>query len=122
MENKRSSDEALMAQLKGARALFIHGSNWNKQANSIVARNSLDTDLGKYSDALPNYDLDQVTRDRLLVRARQDAAEALCHTGSLMDEIHQLKNWLRSLNFTLWVLFAAYMLWLWWKSGFAIFG
>ena len=33
--------------------------------NSIVARNSLDTDLGKYSDALPNYDLDQVTRDRL---------------------------------------------------------
>lgn len=62
MENKRSSDEALLAQLKGAGALLFMAQIGT---NSIVARNSLDTDLGKYSDALPNYDLDQVTRDRL---------------------------------------------------------
>jgi HEAT repeat protein len=69
-----------------------------KQANHTIARNVLDSELGKFADTQPTYRLDQETRDRLLVRARQDAAEALCHTRSLMDEVQQLKSGLRSLT------------------------
>jgi len=120
MENKQTSAEALAAVLRGTRSLFVRGSNWDKQANHIIARNILDAELGRYADELPVYHFDQETRDRLLVHARQDAAEALCNTTSLMNDVHQLKSALRELRFTIWVSVAIYCLWLWAKSGFVM--
>jgi hypothetical protein len=119
-QEKRTSDEALQVALEAQRKIFVRGSNWDKQANHIVARNVLDSELGKFSDYLPVYTLDQQTRDRLLVHGRQDAAEALCHARSLMDEMHQLKRTLRGLNFSIVIFSAALLLWAWWKAGFII--
>lgn len=120
MDDERTSEDALADTLKAQRDLFVRGSNWDKQANHIVARNVLHAELGMYADPQPNYQLDQDTRDRLLVHARQDAAEALCHVRTLMDEVHQMKSAWRSLNFSIWVLFVAYLVWTWSQSGFAL--
>jgi hypothetical protein len=120
MESKQTAQEALALAIEANRAMYVRGENWSKQANRIIARNVLDLELGKYADHLPIYHLDQETRDRLLVRARQDAAEALCHASTLMDEVHRLKSALRGLNLTIGVMLAAYLLWAWSKSGFAI--
>jgi hypothetical protein len=121
MENKQTSQEALETALKGQRMLFVRGSDWNKQANHIIARNVFESELGRYADDLPAYHLDEDTRDRLLAHARQDAAEALCHLRSLMDDVHQPKAKLRSWNLTAWVLVVGFLLLLWWKSGFPFF-
>jgi hypothetical protein len=120
MESKETAEEALAVALKAGRSISLPGSDWNKQANHLVARNVLHSELGMYADNQPIYNLDQETRDRLLVHARQDAAEAMCHARSLVDDIHQLKSALRGFNLTIVALFAAYLLWSWWKSGFAI--
>jgi hypothetical protein len=121
MENKRTSQEALETALKTQRMLFVRGSDWNKQANHIIARNVFDSELGRYADDLPVYHLDEDTRDRLLAHARKDAAEALCHLRYLMDEVHQLKATLRNWNFTACLLVVGFLLLLWWKSGFPFF-
>jgi hypothetical protein len=120
MEGKQTSQQALEMALKAHRELSLPGSNWTKQANHIIARNVLDAELERYADEPPIYRLDQETRDRLLVHARQDAAEALLQARSLVDEVHRLKSVLRSLNFSAWFLFASYFLWLWWKAGFVV--
>src|ERR1700682_2013588 len=95
MTETQTSDEALAASLKAAKSMFVRGSNWDKQANHIVSRNVLASDLGRYSDPLPAYHLDEDTRDRLLAHARQDAAETLCHVTTLMDEVHELRKTLK---------------------------
>jgi hypothetical protein len=120
MESKQTAEEALAVVLKAQRSISLPGSDWNKQANHLVARNVLHSELGRYADSQPIYALDQETRDRLLVHARQDAAEAMCHARSLMDEVHQLKSALRGVSLTALVLFAAYLLWAWWESGLEI--
>jgi hypothetical protein len=120
MLSKQTSEEALAVSLRTQRMILPPGTNWNKQANHIAARNVLHTELGMFSDDLPIYHLDQDTRDRLLVHARQDAAEALCHTSSLMDEVHKLKSALRGINLTLWLLLAVYLVSMWSRSGFVL--
>jgi hypothetical protein len=119
MENKQTSEQALVIALKTQRDLFIWGSNWNKQANHVVARNVLHAELGRYSDDLPIYNLDQETRDRLLVHARQDAAEALYHASSLMDDVHQLKSTVRGLSFSILCICVTALVLSWWKWGLA---
>jgi hypothetical protein len=120
MEKKQTAQEALAIALKTQKFLSVPGSNWTKLANHIIARNVLDSELGRFADELPVYHLDQETRDRLLVHARQDAAEAMCHVSSLMDDVHQLRATLRSWNFTACVLVVGFLLSLWWKAGFTL--
>jgi hypothetical protein len=96
MEGKQTAREALALAMKAQQLIHVRGSNLTKQYNHISARNVLDAELGKYFDQQPIYHLDQDTRDRLLVHARQDAAEALCHASCLMDEVHKLKVALRA--------------------------
>jgi len=120
MNEKQTANEALAASLKAHKEFFVRGNNWDVQANHIVARNVLHSELGRYADDQPIYHLDQDTRDRLLVHARQDAAEALCQVRSLMDEVHRVKSAWRSFSFTLLFLILAYLIWTWYKSGFAL--
>lgn len=122
MESKQTAQEALALALKTQREIHVRGSNLTKQYNHIIACNVLDAELGKYADQQPIYSLDQDTQDRLLVHARQDAAEALCHANCLMDEVHKLKTELRTFYANVWLFVAIYLLSLWWKSGFSLFG
>ena len=50
--------------------------------------------MGFYAntDALPVYELDEATRDRLIAHARQDAAHAVINASTLMDEVQGLKT------------------------------
>jgi hypothetical protein len=117
MIETQTSDEALAISLRAAKAMFVGGSNWNKQANHIVSRNVLERDLGRYSDFLPAYHLDEDTRDRLLAHGRQDAAETLCHVSTLMDEVHKLRKTLngliQSIAFSVVILVLVQL----WKTG-----
>jgi hypothetical protein len=117
MESKQTSREALVADIEALRAVHAPGEHLKKKENHIIARITLHSELGEYADHLPVYHLDQEKRDRLLVHARQDAAEALCHASSLMDEVHQLKAALRSMYFTALGGVAGVLLLLWWKLG-----
>ncbi|RUZ76916.1 hypothetical protein EN943_15660 [Mesorhizobium sp. M7A.F.Ca.US.006.01.1.1] len=57
-----------------------------EQANGIVACSGLHGELGYLDDGVPTvYSLDEDTRDRLIVHARQDAAHALLNTISLLQ-------------------------------------
>jgi hypothetical protein len=117
--DQETATDALKIALDVNRRYSLPGTDLDKQANHIVARNVLDSELGKFADTQPIYRLDQDTRDRLIVHGRQDAAEALCQTRSLMDEIHQLKSALRNLGLTLWIGLAVFCFWQWSNSGFA---
>jgi hypothetical protein len=98
MKGKQTAEEALEIALRAVQDLSAPGSNWKKHANHLTARNVLHSELGYFSDEQQTYYLDEETRTRLLVHTRQDAAEALCHAISLMDEVHQLKAMLRQLR------------------------
>jgi hypothetical protein len=118
VSEKESGDEALELQLKAAKGFFVPGDNWDKRANHIIARNSLHTDLGRYSGHLQVYHLDEDTRDRLLAYARQDAAEALCHVSTLMDEVRALRKTLNGLINSIFLCVVVFAVLGWWKAGF----
>jgi hypothetical protein len=63
-------------------------------ANATIARNVLHEDLGYFDTSLQTYNLDEATRDRLLVHARQDAAHAVIAAGSLAKEVRKLRRML----------------------------
>jgi hypothetical protein len=61
--------------------------------NLIVAKNTMDEELGRFGkEHLNEYHFDELTRDRLVVHTRQDAAHALCNTISLLDKISLLNR------------------------------
>jgi hypothetical protein len=116
----QTSAQALDAALKRDSRYWPPGVTFRKQMNQTTAQNALDLDLGKFLDTLPSYRLDQDARDRLIAHARQDAAEALCNTRDLMDEIFRLKSEQRHLAVVLWIGLAVYWIVQWSKSGFAL--
>jgi hypothetical protein len=63
--------------------------------NSVIARNVLDEDLGRFDSTLHMYRLDDDTRDRLIVHARQDAAHAVINTATLLQEVKSLRRGVR---------------------------
>jgi hypothetical protein len=95
-----TADEALKLQLSLAKDT-ASSRDWEALANSVVARNTLQEDLGRYSSGGHHYNLDQDTRDRLLVHARQDAAHALLNTISMMKEMQKSRRWRRVVSFAL---------------------
>jgi hypothetical protein len=83
--------ENLEMRLRGARAVHVRGDIWSLTGNRIVADNILDEELGRFPERTA-HNVDQETRDTLLVNARRDAAEALLNTQALIREIHAMKS------------------------------
>jgi hypothetical protein len=117
---EQTSGQALDLALKRDSRYTPPGVDLRKQMNLTIAENALELDLGKFADTLPSYRIDQETRDRLIAHARRDAAEAVCSTRNLIDEIYRLKSEKRNLAITLWIAVAVYWFVQWSNSGFAL--
>jgi HEAT repeat protein len=114
MDGKQTSDQALDMAIKSRKSMSFPGSNLSKDLNHTIARNVVEMERGQYSDPQPVYDLDEATRDRLLVHARQDAAEALLHTRSIMDEVYRLKKAQANFGYALCLLVIVSVIWKYW--------
>jgi hypothetical protein len=113
---KKAADVELAARLASIRAMQVPGKHAEIDVNHTLALNVLDFDLGRHPELPPNdYGLDQRTRDRLLVHARQDAAEALLHTITTLDEIHRLKRSLKIAACLVFVSIATLLMSVWWS-------
>lgn len=119
-DKRPTASEALESELTAIHSRSIRGDNWTIKANPIIARNILDDDLGRFAEGPAPYHLEQDKRDILLANARKDAAEALLNTQALLKEVHALKSALDNFGYQLFWLGAAFLLWTWWKSGFAL--
>jgi hypothetical protein len=104
-----TGDQALKRQLSLAKET-ASSRDWDNISNAVIARNTLHEDLGRYSSGGHCYNLDQDTRDRLLVHARQDAAHALLNTISMMVEMQKLRRWRRAVSLGLLLLGAVAMI------------
>jgi hypothetical protein len=112
--DKETSEEALERAIKAHRRVFVPGRSWPVQANRTIAENVLNQELGHFADRHSPYHLDQETRDLLLAHTRQDAAQALLNTISMMEEIHRLKKTLSILGFALFVSLVWIEVWKYW--------
>ncbi|MGX1325434.1 putative membrane protein [Bradyrhizobium sp. USDA 377] len=113
--------EALESELDAYRSIAVRGDDEAQRNNALYARIVMEDDLGRYAEGpRPYADLDQARRDILLAHARKDAAEALATSRTLLLEVRRLTSALDEINRVLFWLFAAYLLWAWWKSGFAL--
>jgi hypothetical protein len=83
--------ENLEMRMRGARALHLRSDIWSLTGNRIVADNLLDEELGRFPERT-THNVDQETRDTLLVNARRDAAETLLNTQTLIREINAMKS------------------------------
>jgi hypothetical protein len=86
---KEKAEENLIQQLSFAKETGPKDANF---LNSIVARNILHEDLGRFDTRLRRYGLDDDTRDRLIAHARQDAAHALVNTATLLEQVKALRR------------------------------
>lgn len=91
-----TTDEAIHIALKSAK--MLEGKLSENRANDVVARGNLHGELGYHDDGNERvYNLDEQTRDRLIVHGRQDAAHALLNTISLLRVQEQHQKWNRRL-------------------------
>jgi len=114
----QTAAEACAHHLRAARELSAPlSTNWPRVASDIVAKYTVDKDLGEYADKLPVYDLSDQDRDRLIVHARRDAAQALYQVGVLVDELdgrRKRKEFRRKmLGYGFISIFLAISIWLW---------
>jgi hypothetical protein len=113
--------EALESELDSLRRVALPGDDEAQRNNALYARIVMEDDLGRYAEGpRPYSDLDQAHRDILLAHARKDAAEALANSRTLLLEVRKLTRTLDEINRIAFWLLAAYLLWAWWKSGFAL--
>jgi hypothetical protein len=84
-------DEAtrkIAASITGQREVGLKGDHWD---NYAIAQGVLHDEIDSDSKTVRfPYRFDQEQRDALLAHARQDAAHALCNTGSLLKRIRTL--------------------------------
>jgi hypothetical protein len=121
-EDKRPTMlEALDSELNISRRLALPNEDEAQRNNALYARIVMEDDLGRYAEGpRPYADLDQDHRDILLVHARRDVAEALATSQTLLREVRRLTSALDDLaRYAFWVM-VAFLLWSWWKSGFAV--
>ncbi|MGN6471972.1 MAG: hypothetical protein ACTHLC_20560 [Rhizobiaceae bacterium] len=95
-ERELKVQEHLSAARAAAREL-MRGAAVQKHIDGEVARITLHDELGHYGENPNVYDLDDQTRDRLIVHARQDAAHALTTALSTADKINKIANRLSAL-------------------------
>lgn len=113
--------EALESELDAHRKFAVRGDDEVERKNALYARVVMEDDLGRYAEGpRPYADLDQTHRDILLAHARKDAAEALANSRTLLLEVRKLTSTLDEIGRALFWLMAVYLLWSWWKSGFAL--
>jgi hypothetical protein len=112
--------EALESELEISRRLALPNGDEAQRYNALYARHVMEDDLGRYALGPKPYEVDQAHRDILLAHARKDAAEALANSRTLLLEVRRLTSTLDEINRVLFWLFAAFLLWAWWKSGFAL--
>jgi hypothetical protein len=121
-EDKRPTMvEVLEMELDASRAVALTGDDEAQRNNALYARIVMEDDLGRYAEGpRPYADLDQAHRDILLAHARRDAAEALATSRTLLREVRSLTSSLNELVRAAFWAMAAFLLWSWWKSGFAL--
>jgi hypothetical protein len=91
----------LQARIKKQHQMGLKGDHWD---NHAVARYTLEGELGLNGQTAQHvYDLDQEQVNTLLVHARQDAANALGNTRSLLDLNARVSRQLVLANFLLFV-------------------
>jgi len=112
--------EALDAELEAYRWFARSDEDEAQRNNALYARLVMEDDLGRYAEGPRPYEIDQEHRDILLAHARKDAAEALATSRTLLREIRRLTSSLDELARVAFWLMAAFLLWTWWKSGFAV--
>ncbi len=61
-----------------------------READRLLAQNTVQAELGTFSDEQLVYHLDEVTRDRLIVHGRQDARHAVLVAFQLSSEVKAL--------------------------------
>ena len=121
-EDKRPTMlEALESELDISRRVALPNDDEERRNNALYARIVMEDDLGRYAEGpRPYADLDQAHRDILLAHARKDAAEALATNRTLLMDVRRLTSALDGLaRYAFWAM-AAFLLWSWWKSGFAV--
>lgn len=72
--------------LEAQRALGHKGDSWD---NHAVAYATVESELGIHKTL---HDLDEATRNTLIINGRQDSAHALLNTTSLLKRVHQLSR------------------------------
>jgi hypothetical protein len=111
---KQTAEEAYAVAIK-AMQMVTHPSEVRRGfADEMLAENILHKELGYFSDPLPEYSLDQETRDRLLAHARQDAAHGLIIALRLSNEVKALTGliWtIRAILIGLCAVLALMVLW-----------
>jgi len=112
--------EALESELNILRGVQVGKVDETERYNALYARHVMEDDLGRYALGPKPYEVDQAHRDILLAHARKDAAEALATSRTLLLEVRKLTGTLDEINRVLLWMLAAYLLWSWWKSGFAV--
>jgi hypothetical protein len=121
-EDKRPTMmEALDSELDSYRRIALSSEDEAQRNNALYARIVMEDDLGRYAEGpRPYADLDQAHRDILLAHARKDAAEALATSRTLLREVRRLTSALDEFGrYAFWAM-VAFLLWSWWKSGFAV--
>jgi hypothetical protein len=119
-DKRPTMTEALEQEISTYRDLALTGDDEARKINAIFARIVMEDDLGRYANGPRPYEVDQAHRDILLAHARKDAAEALATSRTLLSEVRRLTSALDELTRVAFWLAAAYVLWSWWKSGFAL--
>lgn len=121
-EDKRPTMlEALHSELDAYRSIALTGDDEAQRNNALYARTVMEDDLGRYAEGpRPYADIDQEHRDILLAHARRDAAEALPTSQTVLREVRRLTSALDEFSrYAFWAM-VAFLLWTWWKSGFAV--
>ena len=87
--DKQTASDDLKTRLQ-----VIRGVEGNNQAaiDATTARNILHEELGFFSDEQTTYNMDEVTRNRLIAHTRQDAAHAVLSVGNVAREVDKLKR------------------------------
>src|SRR2546430_8432773 len=121
-DKRPTMGEQLDMELRSARSFAVRGEDEARRDNAIYARILMEDDLGRYAEGPRPYEVDQEHRDILLAHARKDAAEALANTRAVLAEVRSIQRTLNEIvRVAFWVLMA-FLLWSWWKSGFAPWG
>lgn len=83
-----TAEENLALSLRAVRDL----GGGQEALDAATARNILHEELGYFKSKSTDYTLDEVTRDRLLAHARQDAAHALIATLTTGRNVKNLER------------------------------
>lgn len=84
--------------------------------NRLIARDVTREELGHDPAApQPEYGLDREAFDRIIFHTRQDAAQTLLNTITLLDDVRTLNRRSRNNRIAIAILSATVAAWIWWR-------